>query len=329
VSVHEGKKIIQAIEEFNKSGIPDPDRSPIALIAQTLQRRELGEKHFAQMHDFINNTRKAAIIKVAEDFGYDPAQPLSKRNLHMFLCYMSTNSRDGEAIYDEYGPQIMQIKLMNNMLAYIHRSIPVIFSSQHTEFRFIQRTGEKLDYASDDSQWAVMTALMMAMTIIEPMHAEKQTYTPIAFPYANGLYLGYAARCHREDYYPQEYVLAVHGEAGKKSMLHGIKDGLRVITEPDWSPQTQLMINTFISKREFHSDQAELYDSFLKFFREPRALRAYNYLINSYTNLMPGTQAESNDLQWLKEQFQAVYKSPVWASVTKFAQKHLPRPDLA
>ncbi len=327
MSAHEGKKISTAIDAFNKSTMSDPDRSPIVLIAHTLQRRSLGEKHFQQMYDHLNESRKVAIVKVAEEFSYNPDAPLSERNLSLFLCYMSVNSRQGQTIYDEYGPQITQVKMTNNVLAYTNRTLPVIFSSQHTEFRFVQRTGQKLDYASDDSQWAMITALMMAMTIIEPMHDAGKMHTAIALPYTNGLYLGHASRCRSESFYPQEYVMAVHGGPGRKSMLHGIMDGTATLTKPDWSPQTVLKINTFISDREFHRDQTELYDQFLTVFRDRRTLNVYNYMINSYVNLLPETKV-FNDLQWVKGKFQEIYASPAWASVTRHAQKHLPRLDL-
>jgi len=311
MSVHDGKKAARSLFAFNDTAAAPGEEGPIARIAKTLQKRPLGEKHFAQAKDYLDRIHAAAEIKIMDNYNYNPQSSLADRRLELALAYMGiVKNEDGEALYDQYAPTLLDAKIQQNVLSYTQRPMPVVFSSQHTEYRFIQRTSEPLKYDSDEFIYTLSSALTMATAIAPIMHKAGRRQVPIALPDTEGLYLGSAIITDKGEFDPIECVIAV-ANAGSKNgpVLHGLADDKRIITQAHWEPRSYLKIQTFIAKRDF------------------KIANAFTSMINSYANCLPPTPEVQRDLNYLIQGFSDIIDSDLWDKVNKYGESYLPDYD--
>lgn len=329
MSVHKGKKMMSAISAFNDGTKNSQTAIEKAALTLGRQKRELGEMHFQSILDYTNQIRNMDTIKVADIFQYNPDSTLKDRSLKSFLIYMGVAlDKDNAPIYDEYMPIIRKTLVTQSLLAFTNRPLPLVFSSQHCEFRHIQRTGRPLAYDTQDAQWSMMAGLFMAMTLPNVMSEQKKDTLPFALPHEKGLFLGHALACADYNFYPLEFIIAKFSKHNNAATLHGYEPGKHIVTQPDFSPRCFLKILTFVGDTDLHRDQRALQERFQDIFKRPETTRAFNILINTYVSLMRLNEGEAKDILATLDAFENLYKTPEWNRVNSYGQKHLPSRDL-
>jgi hypothetical protein len=268
-------------------------------------------------------------VKVVDIFDYNPQSTLKNRELRSFLIYMGVALDENDApVYDEYMPIIRKTVATNFLLSFTNRPLPLVFSSQHCEFRHIQRTGRPLSYDSNDAQWTMVTGLFMAMTLPSVMFVQKKNVLPFVLPHEKGLFLGHASACADYNFYPLEFIIAKYSKDKNIATLHGYEPGKHIVTTPKFSPKCFLKMLTYVGDVDLHRDQRALHDNFKDIFKRPETTRAYNALINAYASLMPFNEGEAKDIIATLSAFDALYKMYEWNRVNAFGKKHLPKRDL-
>jgi hypothetical protein len=326
MGIQDGKKASQAVREFNQNfGNVDGDVTAIDRLACVLQNRNFGEKHFEQGQACFEKMRAAAQIKVVDQYSYNERAPLNSKKLELGMCYMGIQQgQDGEPLEDQFVPTLLRAVMTPSFLSFSQRALPLFFSSEHIEYRFLQRTGKPMEYDSNDFQRTIAAGLMLAITQVRLMN-EKQLVIPTVLPVSDGLYLGHAAACSMKSFYPTDYIISSRNEQTGESILSGVaQDGKKIISKPELSPQSYSNLLTFVSRADLYPDQQELYEQFNEAFTGPDVDDAYTILVNHYSNCISLKPNDAQKVKSLLDKSLEIIKGPLWKQVNNRSKSHVP-----
>lgn len=314
MSVHQGKKLASAILAFNETQKAN-GKTPIERLAKTAMTRRLGAKHFDQARAYMNGLRNAAGLKIQENLDDNPRA----WELNFFMMYMGLQKAGDQAAYDFYVPMAINMNVTRDLGAFRHRSMPLVISSQHTEFRFVQAGNGALDYASDDFQYAMSVGLAMAKYAPEILREIKKPGMPVILPYGKaGWLLGSAYACNPADFYHDQFFIGSMDKDGKPFSI-----GFNEHAKPAWSPASYISIHTFLPAVKFSDAQDALQEKLLSLLATREALEAHNILINEYINgIKSGNPRASVALTDLGIGMRKLMRSKEWIAANAASEKH-------
>lgn len=317
MGLQDGKKNVESIQAFNaKSREIFGTASPLEMVARTIQKNLLGEKHFDQIEALINSMRDAAKIKAFDDFIYNKKAPLKNRKLEHLMCYMVTyKGGEGNLKADNFCPTFANTILTRDSLSYSQRPLPMILSSDHVETKHIEHTSKTLDYNGDDFHCALSCSLPFAIAHTRIMAENNAEYMPTVIPTKDGFYSGHAFMCHDQDFYPLQSIASLHKAPNGKPALHG--QDAKAPIKPRWSPQSYSYIQTLVSRNDFYPRQEELFEILHeKTTKNPVFKEVMINFISDYTNNMPKRISAKDEkvMMDLADTLCAVMRTKLWKS---------------
>ena len=262
----EGQRIASNIKKFNSRAFRD-GKGTIEQLALTIQKNTLRNKHFDQADKFFSDVRGAMEVSVIDQYHYNKNAKLSDKEISFFSLYMGVIKKsNGKLKHSDYSPSLIKGIVQNNLLSFIQRPFPMIFSSTHIEERFNERARKGLEYDGAEFKYSMQAGLMIATVIPEYMMKNDLSMTPVVVLDNDGLYIGYAEMHTQASYYPNEIVTSVgrNEEENSDPILIGLDPEVQIM--PAWSPNSTITIKTFVGRKDLKPDQQELcgvFDDFL------------------------------------------------------------------
>jgi|GEM_PF-4754299 len=323
MSIEQGRKIVEAVEALN-ARIYAMGESPAMAVARTLEKRPVGNKHFDQITALFKEIAASQPLLVDHTiYEYSPNY-LDHRMSEWTLSFMSPHIVDyaDERSLADLSPRITRGFLSKTHFEMCSREMPIIFSSEHTAFRFKTRAKEDLDYQSPDFKDTLQTGLITAYSLGIIMQENDMPYAPVVLPHPKGLFLGYAKRCDLKTYMPPGYLRATFN---------------RPETNPGlWTTQCEIHIRTFVSNIYLGVAQRELKIGLEKFFSAPKKEGLVKRVADDYALrvCIPEKDDKSKeDIFHRADRFTDAYKewikTSIWRKGTSGGWAHIPgaRPD--
>lgn len=182
------QKIAAQIKKFNASDYA----GNLINVFGALKHRPLGHKHFEQAKTQLQKMMEAAkeatvSAHLTDTQEANPAQKLEDRRLSFSLVYMTVSLNDEDILV----PVSIRGLISQEMGLYCTYGLPLRVSSQHLEFRHIQRTAEPLNYHSGDFKYALAFSLAMS-AVLERTMTKDSPPVPCLIPHTSGVFLGVA-----------------------------------------------------------------------------------------------------------------------------------------
>lgn len=229
-----------------------------------LRRGLLDESDFEELDDWFLRARDSSVHTITEFF-HESSIPRISRMQRTSLATV------GDFVSTSPNAQIPStsfLEIRPNLILLNEREWPVTLITDHIERRFERRSNDNndelkpLDYASLDLRFSLYVATAMTRVLSETQASafNEDNRVPIAVPHNDGLFVGFAEQCPETGFHGTTSLL-------EKDMFGNIvADTLgkfQCIT-PDWSPDTEITITSFIGKKNFHDDQKRLHALFMK-----------------------------------------------------------------
>lgn len=253
---YEAKKASAAIQAYN--ALVQASGSPSAIInaAQTLLKRPLGEKHFEQVKAEITRRENVGLVNV---WNLSLDHNVANLKQRTFL-YRNLQLAPAKVMTGAYLPEVETLNLRQDEVTFCSRVLPIVFNSDHIEFRYLQRTAALTPYESK-----TFAATMILGTIIANLNGAavngkgEVMALPVMLPDEKGMYLGFSCAYEEKDTFDPR--LKIGGgrfeRGGHNPHYFACGDGTNQPRLPSNPPASRacLSINTFISKNEMSSVQ--------------------------------------------------------------------------
>lgn len=312
MSIYEGKKIVSALQAFNAKKVLQTDVT--SLLSVALRSGGIEARHIARLHQALEREVDA----LPANFGVMP--PLGdKRTKHITYGYMDINRDvDGAHRYDQYTPKMVSYTITKHAFMRNQTLLPLSFNSQHTAFRFIQRTSKVLDYKSDGFFDAMVYGTIMMQAL------SKRALTspiPMFVPHEDGLFMGFAESMPADTYRRQ------HDHAARRGKRVDINQFTADPKVQPYLPMSRIVIQTFLSKDDMNPAKLALWQKLSDFMREPERQPALHkslscHIVGNYDV----TPEMAKNIDQLQEDLRDIMSSPEWARVARYARQngHMP-----
>jgi hypothetical protein len=297
MSVYEGRRAAEAIEEFNRSQIDQrlvPDG-----IGRTLLQRPLGDVHFKQLSEHLRALREIPGLIIAHDYTQSvPNDHRLGRFVSDVLAYMAPLVAQKAT----YVPVVSATEALRNKFSFSVRIAPVALASEHIERRYVDSSTKPIEYASEDFSKTLAIGTLLTMQLDAAMRPVRQKgglvsqFMPVALPARDGLLLGYLAPIAPETYYPSTKVTAEHigrGSNDNHYAITGLRTTSGAVATRDSPLESILVMNTYLYKGKFSPVQKilrERYQAVMDSIDQP----LLNLFYNEYSRGMLGVSQASN-----------------------------------
>ena len=229
-----------------------------------LRHSFLDEDDFEELEAWFSRAKSSSVHTISEFF-HETSLPRISRMQRTSLATV------GDFVSTSPNAQIPStsfLEIRSNLILLNEREWPVTFITDHIEKRFERRSNDNddelkpLDYASLDLRFSlyVATAMTRVISETEASRFDEDNRIPVAIPHNDGLFVGFAEQCDETGFHGSTSVL-------ERDILGNITAdtlGKFQCITPDWSPDTEITITSFIGKKNFHDDQKRLHALFMK-----------------------------------------------------------------
>lgn len=314
MSIMEGKKIVSALEAFNGNRIIRSDAT--SLLSVALRAGGIQKRHIDKLHDVL----KREVAAIPTNFGLVRPRNFGGCEFISYGHMVVNKDAQGGLLYDQYTPNIVSYAIIKSDYTRRHTLLPISFNSQHTAFRFIQRTSRVLDYQSDE----FADSLAFATLAMQALSRKPQPAAPIPMfvPHKQGLFMGFAEAMPEDTY-------IIHSEhtkrRGKRVEVKNF-DTSNARIQP-FIPTSRTVINTFLSKDDMNPQKFALWEKLYTLMSEPELdITFARALVCHTTGTYMVTPEHVKELEKLQDIFIEAMASPEWTRVASSAQKngHIP-----
>ena len=307
------QKIAAQIKSFNNS----PEAMNLTNVFGALNHRALGHKHFEQAKTHILKMMEAAgDAIVSRHFRnsqeLNPSQKLQDRVLDFSLIYMTVNKSDEEILT----PISMRGLIGHETAILCTRELPLRLSTQHLEFRHIQRTCEPLVYHSDDFKYAIAFSLGLSAVLAKKMVPGSEP-VPCLIPHTDGVFLGVAE--HRGDFWSETHA----------GFRHYDKNGpfVGMIAGSVYGSPVTIELKTSLGRHEISKRQTELRERLLlPGFPNCDNVMARGMDIHALCAMHEGIpQREKDAWHIMCDRLETVVDTPLWREEGQIALRNLKR----
>lgn len=320
---HQGKKARAAYEAFNAKAMEDGKPAALVQLAYVLERRTLGDKHFAQAVEFLNGLQQAAKLTIHAEFTNNSEARLQERMVNLSLLHFALGrNTNGDVSNSRYIPLTTASTVRHDYVSYRTRPLPIIFASNHTEERFGYWLRQDLDYTDKAFMNTVMIALAMAKPLERLIETKYATEIPLSIPHEKGFFLGYVGLSNPTNFLFQPGFIARAKDENGKPDLRGFNDTMLL---PEWMPSIAMTVRTFVPHKTFSDEQIALHKAFSEILEAHTARRALGLMLAGYTTGLSSQAREDRALiKGMETQLGNLIGSNLWERVQEKSIKHLP-----
>jgi hypothetical protein len=313
MSVHEGKKIVSALEAFNANRLIRADVTSLLTVA--LRGGGIMPRHIDRLHQALDKE----VAALPANFGV--VRPREKGVGFIMYGHMVINQdADGSLLHDQYTPNIVSYVMGRQAFERDQVLLPITFNSQHTAFRFIQRTSSALDYKSDEFFMAITHATVMMQALSRK--DKPSTPVPMYIPHDAGLFMGYAENMPDDTYLRHTDVAKRHGK--RVNTTHIVADEK---IQP-FIPSMRTVVKTFISKDDMSPNKRAVWEMLGELFKGPENEAAVKTALTTHGIGNHDVSPEQiKNLEILFDKIRTAMESAPWQQLGRHAARdgHLPQ----
>jgi len=251
------RQIQKSIEGLGEA----PHVAALFRALQVVRLTPLREKHFetvkSSMRTLKNTMPHVMFYSEADSADRKQGAPPNQRLYASTLVSLSTLTTDRNVLV----PMSIQVLATQKATSFITRSFPITVASSHTEFRHVQRTTEKLQYAQEDFQWATMFSIPLCRALDRHL-PEIGNLMRIGIPHSKGIFLAEASR--------QVFSPTTHANIYPRQKQQTF---LQMSQRESFSVPVLAHVWSSLTFRDFKDEQWELYEA-MRPFREDQAVNA-------------------------------------------------------
>lgn len=315
MSAYEGKKIVSAMEAFNKNKIIQTDVT--SLLGVALRSGGITNRHIDKLHQAL----LGEVETLPANFGV--TRPRRTRSGTAFLFYghmMVNRDVDGSFSYDQYTPNIVSYSIEPKKFLRNHVLMPISFNSQHTAFRFIQRTAKVLDYESDE----FFTSILFANTMMQALRGHVPPSTkpfPMFIPHKNGLFLGYAEPMPEGTY--------------RRELDYGYRHGKHFntvhLTAPTkaqpYVPEMRVVVKTFVASDDMAPEKRRVWKKLYGLIENEDHKEAFETSLSTHIVEHTNLSEKAKGLESLFADMREIIGSRDWNHLARAAYRNGHIPD--
>lgn len=308
----ERKKYAQMAFSRSNQGL----RNPLYQLEGAVKSRRLQPKHYEAAMRYFDSYLSTLLdpfaIQVREFKTTNQRTRKKDRKLTFYsIGFRIDNIDDPNHSTQKYVfPTYQDIVIRSDMVRIQQRRLPVLFSYEHVDDRFWEKTGQSAKYENQDIKNSFVMATMISQVLSKRMQ-DNEKLQPVIIPNKEGLFIGIAEKHN-------DFICPLHDRV----TFHG---GQTFIPKDTFSTDTKCEIHvfTFVPLKSFVPEQERIWQAMM-----PLLSDEHEFARDAFWRMFEGIMIEDQKeletaVQPLLDRLEQILDMPEWDTIYKMGQSHI------